>query len=603
MVRDTSLTDNERAPLLAASERQTRDGEDDGRHYATITDPRKQKLLVVDDIVSTSSSSDELESSTTDSTQNQQQHEEEDAAVSAVIWTVFPILLAGIALSNIISSIVLATNQHIASSFDSLSSSAWLLTTYTLAQSASQPLYGKLSDIFGRRACLVFCWTVFGTGCLLSGLGTRYWHVILGRAVSGVGSAGKIALTSVIVADIVPLRNVATYRSYVNLMATVARSMGGPIGGWLAGTVGWRWPFIVQFPIAILGLILVLLKLPEPSAKVDAPPVAEEEKPSGFARVDLMGAGSLVATIIVGMLALDLATKDYPPYIPMIMGIFFILFFCLFIVVEKSYAEEPILPLSLIGRRDVLSAYLVIALQAAAQFGLLYSIPIYFQVAMSESVSRASTRIVPVVVGNALGTVLAGRLISKSKRYKRLMAFANCIGFVGFTLLLLRWHGSTGSIEALYVLLPGVGMGIVQATSFMHLAASVDHDEIAIAGSAWFLAQNVGVLVGASLSTALINSMLRQSLERDLEGEADAAKVCSHGYVLISLPGLQTTDTRQIMKHITSNVDYIRALPDRLRHSVIWSYVTSLSSSNGSSLSSLSHILVGNTLRRNQLCL
>ncbi|KAH8170351.1 major facilitator superfamily protein [Sarocladium implicatum] len=532
MARDTRLHDDERAPLLAASEQQAGDNKDDARQYATITEPGKQTLLVVDDIVSTSSSSsDGLESSTTDSTQDQQQQQkEEDAAISAVIWTVFPILLAGIALSNIISSIVLATNQHIASSFNALSSSAWLLTTYTLAQSASQPLYGKLSDIFGRRACLVFCWTVFGTGCLLSGLGTRYWHVILGRAVSGVGSAGKIALTSVIVADIVPLRNVATYRSYVNLMATVARSMGGPIGGWLAGTVGWRWPFIVQFPIAILGLMLVLWKLPEPSAvsKVDASSVAQQDKQSGFARVDLMGAGSLVATIIAGMLALDLASKGYPLYVPVVMGVLFILFFCLFIFVERSYAKEPILPLSLIGRRDVLSAYLAIALQAAAQFGLLYSIPIYFQVAMSESVSRASTRIVPVVVGNALGTVVAGRLISKSKRYKGLMAFANCTGLAGFTLVLLRWHGSTGSMEALYVLLPGVGMGIVQATSFMHLAASVDHDEIAIAGTAWFLAQNVGVLVGASLSTALINKVLRPSLEQALEGEDDAAKVSSH---------------------------------------------------------------------------
>jgi MFS family permease len=492
--------------------------------YASISGLKDKTTLLIDQIPSTGCGSTDDSLAERATTEQQQLHE----AASAVIWTVFPVLLAGVSLSNIVSSVVLATNQHIASEFNALSSAAWLLTTYTLAQSASQPLYGKLSDIFGRRNCLVFCWTVFGLGCLLSGLGTQYWHVILGRAVSGVGSAGKIALTSVVVADIVPLRKVASYRAYVNLMATTARSLGGPVGGWLAGSVGWRWPFVVQFPIAILGLMLVLWKLPEPGTKAASPSGSEGEKVSGFARVDFAGAASLVATIVSGMLALDLGMKGHPLYISISMSVIFLLFLGLFVLVEKQHAKEPILPLGLICRRDVLAAYLVIALQSAGQFGLLYSIPIYFQVAMQESVSRASTRIVPVVAGNALGTVLAGRLISKFKRYKGLIALANCTGLTGFTLLLLRWHGNTNAVEALYVLLPGIGMGIIQSASFIHLAASVEHDEIAVAGTSWFLAQNIGVLVGASLSTALTSGVLKRSLQAALAGEDDAAQVCLH---------------------------------------------------------------------------
>jgi predicted MFS family arabinose efflux permease len=325
-------------------------------------------------------------------------------------------------------------------------------------------------------------------------------------------------------------------------MATMARSMGGPIGGWLAGTIGWRWPFIVQFPVAVLGLILVLWKLPEPSP---SPPSNEGEKESAFSRIDFAGSASLVATIVVGMLALDLATKGCPIYIGTIMGFAFLLLLCVFYLVEKKHAKEPILPLDLVGRRDVLSAYLNIALQAAGQFGLLYSIPIYFQVAMQESVARASTRIIPVVVGNALGTVVAGRLITKSKRYKALMAFANCVGFAGFALLLLRWHGNTHPTEAFYVVLPGVGMGIIQSASFMHLAANVEHHEIAIAGTSWFLAQNVGVLVGASLDTALINAVVRKSLETALNGNPESAQVCLHQKVPAYMSGLkQLTPSR-----------------------------------------------------------
>lgn len=156
---------------------------------------------------------------------------------------------------------------------------------------------------------------------------------------------------------------------------------------------------------------------------------------------------------------------------------------------------------------------------------LLYGIPIYFQVAERETVAQAGSRIVPVVIGNALGTILSGRLISKTKRYKFLTAFANSIAFVGFLLMLLRWHGSTNWAESLYVSLPGVGMGIIQSATFIHLAASVDHSEMAIAGTTWFLAQNIGSLIGASISTSLINSVIKMSLQKSLAGFDDHDKV------------------------------------------------------------------------------
>jgi predicted MFS family arabinose efflux permease len=470
-------------------------------------------------------------------------HTDAHPAPATAIWTIFPVLLLGILLSNIISSIVLATATYIASSFDALASASWLLTTYTLSQSASQPLYGKLSTIFGRRACLTFCWLVFGIGCLLSGLGTRFWVVVLGRVVAGVGSAGKIALTSVVVADLVPLSQVAKYRAYVNLTATVARSLGGPVGGVLAGRVGWRWPFVVQFPVAVAGLALVLWKLPaekdlggnvgegavddgdkgvddgEAEGKVGG------KKVSGFTRVDFAGATSLSATIVSGMMALDLGSKGYPPLVLGGLGLAFVLCMGLFVYVEKCYAKEPILPLDLVGRREVMIAYLMIGFQAAGQFGLLYTIPIYFQVAMGESISAASARIVPVVLGNALGTILSGRLITRQKRYKLLAVFANTSGFVGFALMVLRWHGQTSTAEAFYVILPGLGMGIMQSVTFVHLAASVSHDEVPIAGTSWFLAQNIGALVGASITTSLINRVLRASLQAVLAGEPNAGWV------------------------------------------------------------------------------
>ncbi|WAO91780.1 MFS domain-containing protein [Fusarium falciforme] len=478
---------------------------------------------------------------------------------SSITLVVFPILLAGIFLSNVVSSVVIATNQRIASEFNALSSAAWLLTIYTLAQSASQPLYGKLSDIYGRKVCLVFCWVVFGIGCLLVAVGQSYWHLLLGRAISGIGSAGKIALTSIIVADVIPLPKVAQYRGYVNLTATVARSLGGPIGGWLAGSVGWRWPFLIQLPVALAGLALVLWKLPEPKETILIDDAEPQPTGSKISRVDFAGAAMLVATVLTGLLSLDFCTKHGLGFIVYGLVGAFVLSLSLFCVIEKYYAKEPILPLELIFKREVLTSYSIVCFQAAGQFGLLYTIPIYFQVIGRESIASSSSRIVPVVVGNAFGTMTSQRLITKTQRYKGLTAFGNIVGLVGFSLIFLRWRGSTRWFDALLVALPGTGMGVIQSTTFVHLAASLDRSEIAIAGASWFLAQNIGVLMGASISTATINYALRHGLETLLRG-------------------VESRD--EIIRNITSNVEYTQNLPEHLWVLVSKAYIRAIACSN-----------------------
>ncbi|KAH6684913.1 major facilitator superfamily domain-containing protein [Plectosphaerella plurivora] len=484
----------------------------------------------------------------------------EEGLSSSITMIVFPILLSGVFLSNVVSSIVLATNQHIASEFDALASSAWLLTIYMLAQSASQPLYGKLSDIYGRRECLIFCWVVFGTGCLLVGIGQSYWHLLLGRALGGVGSAGKIALTSIIVADVIPLAQVARYRGYVNLTATVARSLGGPIGGWLAGNVGWRWPFLIQFPVAILGLAVVLWKLPEPRAN-ELPGIASSKKTtSNLSRVDFAGAAMLVSTIMTGLLSLDFAMKTGFGFATVSLVCSCGLFALTFVAVEKYYAKEPVLPLQLVFQRDVLTSYSIVCFQAAGQFGLLYTIPMYFQVVGLESVASSGSRIVPVVLGNAFGTVLSQRIITKTHKYKYLTVLGTSAGLFGFTAIFFRWRGSTSWYDASLVALPGAGMGIIQSSTFVHLAASLEKSEIAIAGASWFLAQNIGALLGASISTAAITFVLRNALEKALRGLPDAD---------------------EILRKVVSNVEFTQSLPTDIWLLVSQSYARAIGLSNG----------------------
>lgn len=342
----------------------------------------------------------------------------------------------------------------------------------------------------------------------------------------------------------VPVRSVAAWRSYVNVAATVGRSLGGPVGGWLTDTIGWRWSFYGQCPLTIAGLVLILWKIPNKSTKSDA---LEDEAPLSqkVKRVDMLGAVVLALTISAFLIALDFATKDAPWYHVLVPALLAILFAATFYSVERWWATEPILPIELITKRAASTSYLVAGFQIAAQFGLFYSVPIYFQIASGTSVSAAGLRLVPAVVGNAVGGLLSGFIISKTGRYKLLTVFASIAASIGYLLVLMRWTGNTGWPESLYIFLGGFGSGIIQSTTFIHLAASLEANEMAIAGTTLYLAQNVFILVGIQLSTTVLHARLRTSLDAGLHGVKHKKKVSvSKIPSVVSLVKMWTSDYR-----------------------------------------------------------
>lgn len=302
-------------------------------------------------------------------------------------------------------------------------------------------------------------------------------------------------------------------------------------------------PFFIQFPVAIVGLALVIWKLPEPRPSLKTR--HHSNNASALQRIDFAGAFALVGVIVSGLLSVDIATKGGWSWLAAVLVSCFGGSLFAFIAIEKYCAREPIFPLKLLTNQDLLTSYAVTHFQAAGQFGvslpnvaperwsrhlqsvkqLLYAIPIYFQVVGRESISISGTRILPIVLGNASGTVLSGHFITRYKRYKVMTAIGNVVGFVGFLIIFLRWRGSTRWYESVFVALPGMGMGIMQSTTFVHLAASLEQSEIAIAGSSWFLAQNVGILIGSSLSTATINRRTSALLDTYLDGIEDKEEV------------------------------------------------------------------------------
>ncbi|KAF4986052.1 hypothetical protein FGRMN_11009 [Fusarium graminum] len=427
----------------------------------------------------------------------------------AFIAKVVIALLIGVFTSNADGSLVLATHPVIASEFGKLQDSSWLFISFMLASAASQTTYGKLSDIFGRKSVLISSYGLFALGCALVGAGQSMWQVILGRVISGSGGAGMTAMASVIITDLAPLREVASWQSYMNVIATIGRSIGGPLGGFLADTIGWRWSFLGQSPLFVVSTVVVALLLPSSAQTENA---IERIK-----KIDVLGALLLGSSVLAFMIPLEIGGQKIPWSHPIVPGLAVIgIFLATAFVFVESRAREPIFPLRLFLNNNVRKTYLISFSQSAAQLGMMYTVPIYFQVSQRVSSTVAGAHLFPAVIGNTIGGIATGLIIKRTGLYKTLIVFAAISSITTYTLMLLRWHGDTNWLESLYVFPGGLGMGIAQSAAFIALQASIEPKDKAAAASGIFLSGTLGAVVGMAGTSATIQGLLRHDIEKNL---------------------------------------------------------------------------------------
>lgn len=481
---------------------------------------------------------------------------------SVSIGRIVCVLLIGSFISNADGSLLFATHPIIASEFNALHDSSWLMTSFALAQAVTQPLYGKFSDIYGRKSMLILAYTLFAVGLVLVGMGQSMSILILGRIISGAGSSGMTTLVSILITDLVPLRDVATWRSYVNIVATTGRSIGGPLGGWLADTVGWRFSFLAQVPPAGVAMILIGITLP---ARLDNAVTGEPEG-SRLTRIDFMGAIFMTLSILGLLFPLEIG-GDRVPWSSWTVIIFLVsafIFGLLFLATEGWVAKEPIIPLTILRHRDVMVSSFVMLFQSAAQVGLMFAIPLYFQVTSHASNTVAGAHLVPAVVGNALGGLLSGYIINSTGRYKLLTIVATLIASCAYLLLILRWHGNTNWLESLYIFPGGFGMGVVQSALFISVQAAIDPSFAAIAASTLYLTSSVGFLSGMAGVSAVLQGTLRFGLAQRLDGL-----------------GINADKKLRIIEHAVSNVHYVDKATPQVAIAMVGAYVDALRWTHG----------------------
>ena len=303
--------------------------------------------------------------------------EDDSAKKTAMIGSII-VLYFGVWIASVDTTMVITVYNTISSDLGRFEDAMWILAAYQQGMAPTQPLYGKLSDIFGHKAMFTIAYILFATGSIISGLGSSLIHFAAGRVVAGAGGAGMRSLVSSLIVHLVPLREVAVWRSWMYVVATFGRSTGAPLGGILTDSIGWRGSFISQAPLTLLALALVWWKLPAEfeHSTVEREGIALEHdrqtKSSKFRRIDFPGAFLIATSIVSFVLVLNFASKKLTIYDPLILGLILLWVFSsfLFLLVEAKFASEPIFPLRLLLERDVLTAYLIMSLLIAGHMSV-----------------------------------------------------------------------------------------------------------------------------------------------------------------------------------------------------------------------------------------
>ncbi|TVY43625.1 Multidrug resistance protein fnx1 [Lachnellula cervina] len=428
-------------------------------------------------------------------------------------------IYTGVFLGALDSTIIATLSTPISRSFSSLSLLSWLASAYLIANAACQPLSGRLTDIFSRRTGLLVSNAFFCAGNLICGLAGSEAVIILGRVVAGMGGGGLMAISTFVASDLVPLRTRGLVQGVGNVCYGSGAGLGGIFGGWINDVWGWRVAFLVQVPLIIISAILVYFF-------VNVPP-KQSSKPA-LSRVDFLGAGTLVLTLVLLLLGLNSGGNVVPWTHPLVLvslplsGVGL----ALFVYIEAKVASEPIIPVHLLLHRTVASACLANLFTTASSFTTLFYIPIFFQTA-GLSTTLSGLRLIPHSLGTSIGSLGVGLLLNHTGRYKLLSLAVLAIFTLGTGLLAtldVNVAAKNNWGVWIYMALIGTGYGGILTVTFLAVIAAVAHEHQAVITSATYAFRSTGSTIGVTVASAVYQNLLSKGLHERFDGYPGADK-------------------------------------------------------------------------------
>jgi len=455
------------------------------------------------------------------------------------VLTVLSGLLLGMFLAALDQTIVSTAMRTIADELDGQTAQAWVTTSYLIASTITTPLYGKLSDQYGRKPFYLFAIGVFVLGSVLCGTAQSIYELAAYRAVQGVGAGGLMSLAFAIVGDLVSPRERGRYQGYFMAVFGTSSVLGPVIGGAFAGQAsilgidGWRWIFYINVPIGLAALLVVMRTLHLPKR------VNEH-------RIDFLGAGLLTSAVVPLLLVAEKG-RDWGWGSGLTVGLLVLSLASLvaFIAWERRMGPEAILPLRMFSSSIFSITSVTALLVGAGMFGGLVVLPLYLQIVKGSSPTEAGLQLIPLMVGIILTSGISGKVMSRTGRYKWFPVGGIAMMFIALMLMSTLTVDTPIPQTMSYMVLMGAGLGLSMQTLVISVQNAMPPRDMGVATSSVTFFRSMGGTFGAALSLAVLFGSLagniqeravRAGLPQDVVDRFSTATALNDTSIIATLP-------------------------------------------------------------------
>lgn len=416
------------------------------------------------------------------------------------ILTILSGLLLGLFLAALDQMIVSTAMKTIADELHGQTLQAWATTSYLITATVSTPLYGKLSDIYGRKPMYLTAISLFLVGSLLSGIANSMYELAAFRAVQGLGAGGLMSLAMAILADITSPRDRSKYAGYFMAVFGISSVAGPVVGGLFAGlesflgTAGWRWVFLINVPIALVALVVVAKVLNIPHKRVDH-------------RIDYVGALMLTIGLVPLLIVAEQGREwGWGSGAAIAMYVVGVLGLIGFVFTERRMGDEALLPLRLFKRQTFSLGNGVNFVMGIGMFGGMVSLPLYLQIVKGYSATEAGLMMLPLTLGIMTAAGTSGQITAKTGRYKVFPV----VGFalMAISLFLFSTIGTDTPVWQPLVMMffMGAGLGLSMQTLLVAIQNDAEPRDMGVATSSATFFRQIGGTVGTAVFLSILFS-------------------------------------------------------------------------------------------------
>jgi len=462
-----------------------------------------------------------------------------------ILFVIFG-LMAGMFLSALDQTVVGTAIRTIGDDLHGLSEQAWVTTGYLIVSTISTPIYGKLSDIFGRRPLFVIAILIFIAGSILASFSTSMIELAAFRAIQGLGAGGLMSMPLAIMGDMLAPRERAKYQGYFLAVFGISSLIGPLIGGLFAGAdqilwiAGWRWVFLINVPIGFIALAMVLRFLHLP------------KRERGSARIDWWGAAGVIVALVPLLLVAEQG-RDWGWGSPAAIACYVIgvVGIIAFIFIEIAMKDDALIPIKLFRSSTFSMATIIGVFVGFGMFGAMLTLPLYLQLVLGSTPTESGLQLLPMILGLMISSIASGQIIARTGRYRQFPIIGTAMLAGGFFYLTFIKVGDSYWFIAGAMLLIGLGLGQLMQTLTIASQNSVGLRDMGVATSASTFFRQIGGTLGTAVLLSLLFTVFPTNIQNAL---SDKPTLTSALDAALTPSVANAPENKQIMDQIYNKI-------------------------------------------------